>query len=97
LPVIAPLHELDKGALVDILTQPKNALLKQYQKIFDYEGVKLTFTADAIDARGLRMLLEEHMLEMMYQVPSMKGVKEVVITKEVVVGGAEPVLVYEKT
>jgi ATP-dependent Clp protease ATP-binding subunit ClpX len=109
LPVIAPLHELDKQALIDILTQPKNALLKQYQKIFDYEGVKLTFTQDAIDsiasetlkrsigARGLRMLIEEHMLEMMYQVPSMKGVKEVVITQDVISKGAEPVLVYEKT
>ncbi len=109
LPVIAALHELDQKALVDILTQPKNALIKQYQKIFEYEGVKLTFTADAIEAiaeatlkrqigaRGLRMLLEEQMLEMMYQVPSMKGVKEVVITREVIATGADPVLVYEKT
>jgi ATP-dependent Clp protease ATP-binding subunit ClpX len=96
LPVAGTLHELDEPALVEILTQPKNALVKQYQKLFEYEGVKLRFTDDAIDtvahlaftrkvgARGLRMILEELMLDVMYMLPSYKKVKEFVVTREMV-------------
>src|SRR5213075_3214960 len=90
LPVCGTLHELDEGAMVEILTAPKNALVKQYQKLFEYEGVKLRFTEDAltavarlacerkVGARGLRMILEELMLDVMYMLPSHKKVKEFV-------------------
>jgi ATP-dependent Clp protease ATP-binding subunit ClpX len=96
LPVAGTLHELDEAALVEILTAPKNALVKQYQKLFEYEGVKLRFTDDAIQtvahlaftrkvgARGLRMILEELMLDVMYMLPSYKKVKEFVVTREMV-------------
>ena len=96
LPVIGILDELDEAALVEILTKPRNAILKQYQKLFDYEGVKLAFTEDAtravaqeallrkVGARGLRMILEELMLDLMYHVPGNKKVKEIVITDTMV-------------
>jgi len=96
LPVIATLHELDEPAMVQILTEPKNALVKQYQKLFEYEGVKLRFSDDAITAvahmacarkvgaRGLRMILEELMLDVMYMLPSHKKVKEFIVTREMV-------------
>ena len=96
LPVVGTLHELDEGAMVEILTQPKNALVKQYQKLFEYEGVKLRFTDDSlaavarmacerkVGARGLRMILEELMLDVMYMLPSYKKVKEFVLTGEMV-------------
>jgi ATP-dependent Clp protease ATP-binding subunit ClpX len=96
LPVIGILDELDEAALVEILTKPRNAILKQYQKLFDYEGVKLSFTEDAtravaqeallrkVGARGLRMILEELMLDLMYHLPSNKKVKEVEIQAEMV-------------
>jgi len=96
LPVCGTLHELDKPALVQILTQPRNALIKQYQKLFDYENVKLRFTDDAVEAiaemalerkvgaRGLRMIIEELMLELMYQVPGQKKAREFVVTREMV-------------
>jgi ATP-dependent Clp protease ATP-binding subunit ClpX len=96
LPVAGTLHELDEVALVEILTEPKNALVKQYQKLFEYEGVKLRFADDAIQtvahlafmrkvgARGLRMILEELMLDVMYMLPSYKKVKEFVVTREMV-------------
>jgi len=96
LPVIGILDELDEAALVEILTKPRNAILKQYQKLFDYEGVKLGFTEDAtravaqeallrkVGARGLRMILEELMLDLMYQLPSNKKVKEMEIQAEMV-------------
>jgi ATP-dependent Clp protease ATP-binding subunit ClpX len=96
LPVIGILDELDEAALVEILTKPRNAILKQYQKLFDYEGVKLTFTEDAtravaqeallrkVGARGLRMILEELMLDLMYHLPSNKKVKELEIAAEMV-------------
>jgi ATP-dependent Clp protease ATP-binding subunit ClpX len=82
--------------MVEILTQPKNALVKQYQKLFEYEGVKLRFTEDAlanvarmacerkVGARGLRMILEELMLDVMYMLPSSKKVKEFLVTREMV-------------
>jgi ATP-dependent Clp protease ATP-binding subunit ClpX len=96
LPVIGILDELDEVALVEILTKPRNAILKQYQKLFDYEGVKLNFTGDAsiavarealhrkVGARGLRMILEELMLDLMYHLPSKKQIKELDITAEMV-------------
>jgi len=96
LPVIGILDELDEAALVEILTKPRNAILKQYQKLFDYEGVKLTFTEEAtravaqeallrkVGARGLRMILEELMLDLMYHLPSNKKVKEMEIQADMV-------------
>jgi ATP-dependent Clp protease ATP-binding subunit ClpX len=96
LPVIGILDELDEVALVEILTKPRNAILKQYQKLFDYEGVKLNFNTDAtiavardalhrkVGARGLRMILEELMLDLMYHLPSQKQIKELDITAEMV-------------
>src|SRR5262244_3620042 len=96
LPVCGTLHELDEAAMVEILTEPKNALVKQYQKLFEYEGVKLRFTDDSLQAiahlacerkvgaRGLRMILEELMLDVMYMLPSYKKVKDFVLTREMV-------------
>lgn len=96
LPVLGILDELDETALIEILTKPRNAILKQYTKLFDYEGVKVTFTEEAareiarealqrkVGARGLRMILEELMLDLMYYVPGNKKVKELSITAEMV-------------
>ena len=96
LPVVATLGDLDSNALVQILTQPRNALVKQYQRIFEYEDVELRFEDEAlgevaqmalerkIGARGLRLILEDLMLDMMYQLPSERNVKECVITREMV-------------
>jgi ATP-dependent Clp protease ATP-binding subunit ClpX len=107
IPVIATLGELDEDALVRILTEPKNALVKQYKKLFDLEKVELNITDDAIravaresvkrksGARGLRAILEGIMLEVMYEVPSIDGVREVVVKEDVITGGAKPLLVYE--
>jgi ATP-dependent Clp protease ATP-binding subunit ClpX len=108
LPVIGTLHELDKAALVQILTEPKNAITRQYQKLFDYENVKLRFTDDALEAiaegaihrkigaRGLRMIIEDLMLDLMYSLPGQKKVKECVITREVVEHKAQPITLIEK-
>ncbi len=108
LPVVATLHELDRPALVQILTQPRNAITKQYQKLLEYENVKLRFTDDALDAiaelalqrkigaRGLRMIIEELMLDVMYTVPGQKKVRECVITREVVESKEKPITVMEK-
>jgi ATP-dependent Clp protease ATP-binding subunit ClpX len=107
LPVIATLHDLDELALVRILREPKNAIVKQYQKYFELEGVRLKFTDDAVaaiarealkrgtGARGLRAILEEVMLEIMYELPSIQGLKECIITREVIVNREQPVLVTE--
>ena len=96
LPVLCTLHELDKMALVEILTKPSNALVKQYQKMFEFENVALKFTDDAlstmaekalqrkIGARGLRLIMEDLMLDIMYELPSTKRVKEFVVTREMV-------------
>jgi ATP-dependent Clp protease ATP-binding subunit ClpX len=96
LPVLGILDELDEVALIDILTKPRNAILKQYAKLFDYEGVKVTFTDDAakeiarealqrkVGARGLRMILEELMLDLMYYVPGNKKIADLTITAEMV-------------
>ena len=108
LPVIATLEDLDTEALVKILTEPKNALVKQYQKLFDMEDVKLGFTDDALvatakraidrktGARGLRSILEGILLDTMFDLPSMDAVDEVMIDKDVVAGTKEPVRVYAK-
>ena len=108
LPVIATLHELNEAALVDILTKPKNALVKQFQKLFEMDGVKLKFNDDALSAvalqalkrnagaRGLRAILEAAMLDIMYEVPSGESIKEVVITADVIDKGDKPLTVYEK-
>jgi ATP-dependent Clp protease ATP-binding subunit ClpX len=97
LPVVGTLHELDEAAMIEILTQPKNALARQYQKQFEWDGIRLRFTDEAlravarqacerkVGARGLRMILEELMLEAMYTLPSQKKIKEFVVTAEMVV------------
>jgi ATP-dependent Clp protease ATP-binding subunit ClpX len=86
LPVLGILDELDEAALVDILTRPRNAILKQYSRLFDFEGVKVTWTDEAAReiARGLRMILEELMLDLMYHVPGNKKMKDIIITEEMV-------------
>ena len=106
LPVLASLQELDERALVQILTEPKNAITKQYQRLFDMEGVKLKFTDDAVravakqalkrkvGARGLRAILEEVMLDLMYEVPSQPDIKEVVISEDTIVRREQPIVVY---
>ena len=106
-PVIAPLNELDEAALTDILTRPRNALIKQYQRLFEMESVKLKFTdgslkmiaKEALDrkagARGLRAILEDIMVDVMYDLPSKTNVKEVIIDEEVVARKRDPILVYE--
>ncbi len=108
LPVLATLEELNEGALVRILREPKNALVRQYQKIFEFENVKLKFTEGALHAiardalrrksgaRGLRAILENVMLEVMYEIPSRSNVQECVISEEVILKGEQPILVYEK-
>ncbi len=108
LPVVATLHDLDRPALVEILTQPKNAISRQYQRMFEYENVKLRFTDDALEAiaelaiqrkigaRGLRMIIEDLMLDLMYNLPSMKKVRECVVTREVVLDREKPITLVEK-
>jgi ATP-dependent Clp protease ATP-binding subunit ClpX len=96
LPVVGVLEELDEAALIEILTRPKNAIVKQYQRLFEFENVRLKFSEDAlraiarqamvrkVGARGLRMILEELMLDLMYHLPSQKKVKEFEVTREMV-------------
>ena len=108
LPVVATLHELNEAALMDILTKPKNALVKQFQKLLEMDGVKLKFQEAALKAvatqalkrnagaRGLRAILEASMLDIMYDVPSRPGIKEVMITEDVIEKGEQPLVVYEK-
>jgi ATP-dependent Clp protease ATP-binding subunit ClpX len=108
LPVIATLDELNMEALVDILKKPKNALVKQYQKLFEFENVKLRFTEGAVmaiakeavkrksGARGLRSILENIMLDVMYEIPSQTNVRECIISEEVVAHHENPILLYEK-
>ena len=107
LPVQGTLHELDKAALVQILTAPRNAITRQYQKLFEYENVKLRFTDEALDAiaestlkrkigaRGLRMIIEDLMLDIMYTLPGRKKVTECVITREAVLAKEKPTI-FEK-
>jgi ATP-dependent Clp protease ATP-binding subunit ClpX len=107
LPVLATLEDLDKPALVTILTQPKNALIKQYQRLFEIEDTKLTFTDDALEAiaekaierktgaRGLRSILENILLDTMFDLPGMEEVSEVVINDEVITSvEAKPLMIY---
>jgi len=108
LPVVAVLHELDEKLLVRILKEPKNALLRQYQKFFDFEHVKLTFTEDAVaavaeeaakrgtGARGLRAILEDIMLDIMYELPSQSGISECIINRDVVIERKHPIILYKK-
>jgi len=107
LPVVATLNELDEDSLIQILKEPKNALIKQYQKLFELEKVNLKFTDGALvavarqalkrktGARGLRSILENAMLEVMYEIPSQDRVKEVVINEDVVLNKARPIILYE--
>jgi ATP-dependent Clp protease ATP-binding subunit ClpX len=106
LPVLATLNDLSEDALVEILQKPKNALLKQYQRLFEMEGVKLAFAEDALravarrailrktGARGLRSIMEGILLDTMFDLPQMTGVEEVVINREVIEGRAKPLLIY---
>ncbi len=109
LPVIATLGELNEAALVRILTEPKNALVKQFQKLFEFENVALRFTDSALKAvagkslgrksgaRGLRAIMEAAMLDIMYEIPSMNAVKECVINEEVILNNEEPILLFEQS
>ena len=106
LPVIATLEDLDEDALVTILTQPKNALVKQYQRLFELENVKLTFTEDALTAiakraierktgaRGLRSILEDILLNTMFDLPGMANVDEVLVNEEAAISAAQPLMIY---
>ncbi len=108
LPVVAALAELDEASLIKILTEPKNALTKQYQKLLSFDNVRLKFTDSALaaiarkaiqrktGARGLRAILEEIMLDVMYEVPSQNGIRECMITEDTVTKNEKPILIYEK-
>ena len=108
LPVTATLTELDEAALVRVLTEPKNALVKQYKKLFDIDHVQLTFTDGALravaelavkrktGARGLRAILEQAMLDIMYDIPSQSNIHEVIISEEVIAHKEKPFVVYHE-
>jgi ATP-dependent Clp protease ATP-binding subunit ClpX len=108
MPIVATLEDLDEQSLVKILKEPKNSLLKQYQQIFRFEGVKLIFKEEALleiakkaitkktGARGLRTILESLLLKTMFDLPSQENVKEVIIDQSVVLGEKEPIVVYSK-
>ncbi len=108
LPVVATLDDLDEGALIEILTKPKNALVKQYGRLFEMEGVKLNFTEDALrvvaaraiqrktGARGLRSIMEQILINTMFDLPGLDGVEEVVINGEIAEGRANPLFLYGK-
>ncbi len=109
LPVVATLTDLDEEALITILTEPKNALVKQYQRLFDIEGVELSFTDEALraiakraiarktGARGLRSIMEDILLDTMFELPGMENVSEVVVNEEAVNAGARPLIIYADT
>ena len=109
LPVIAPLHELNEEALIQILTKPKNALIRQYRKLFEMEGVSLRFTQDALKtiaaeaikrksgARGLRAIIETFMLDIMYELPTWENIVQCMINEDVVTNKAKPILICEPT
>ncbi len=108
IPVVATLDELTEDEMIKILVEPKNALVKQYQKLFELDGVELRFTEGALravareairrktGARGLRAILEEAMLDLMYDLPSLEGVRECVVTEDVILRREKPILIYEK-
>ena len=106
LPVLATLEDLDEDALVTILTEPKNALVKQYQRLFELEDTQLTFTDDALQAiakraierktgaRGLRSILEDILLDTMFELPGLETVTEVVVNEEAVTSEAKPLMIH---
>ena len=108
MPVVAALDELDEQAFIKILTEPKNALMKQYQKLLSFDNVRLKFTDGALSAiakkaiqrktgaRGLRSILEGIMLDVMYEIPSQKGIKDCLITEDTILKNEKPILIYEK-
>lgn len=108
LPVVVTLHELDEDALIRILTEPKNSIVRQYEKLFEMEGVKLSITESALrsiaeqsikrrsGARGLRAVLEKIMIDVMFELPDHKNVKELVISEEVIKGNEKPILLFER-
>ena len=108
LPVVATLDDLNKETLVEILTKPKNALVKQYQTLFQMEDIKLDFTGDALNliaqkaldrntgARGLRSILENILLDTMFELPGIDGVNEIMVNSEVVQNNIKPLHIYEK-
>lgn len=107
LPIIAYFHDLSENALISILNEPKNALIKQYKEMFRLDNVKLTFTNSALrtiaklaikrktGARGLRSIIEQSMLDLMYKVPSIEDVKECIVTEDVILNKAEPILIFD--
>jgi len=108
MPIHATLEELDKAALTRILKEPKNALLKQYKKLFEMEDVNLVFTDDALEAvaseairrktgaRGLRAIMESAMLDLMYEIPSAQNAQEIIINEDVILNGQSPIILYEE-
>ncbi len=106
--MVATLEELDKAALIEILREPKNSLVRQYQTMMGFENVTLRFTDDALEAiadealkrsvgaRGLKIIIEELMLELMYTVPSQNSISECLITREVVENRSQPITLYRK-
>lgn len=106
LPIVASLHSLDRQALIDILTKPKNALVKQYKKLFEIDGVELVMEEDALHAiadkalerktgaRGLRSIMEEILTDVMFEIPSKKNVEKCIVDREVVLSGREPTLIF---
>lgn len=109
LPIVASLHSLDRAALIDILTKPKNALVKQYTKLFEMDGVQLIIEDDALEAiadkalerktgaRGLRSIMEESLIDVMYDIPSKKNVEKCILDKETITSGREPTLICNET
>lgn len=109
MPIITTLHELDKEALIQILTEPRNSLVKQYCALFEMEGVELEFREDALNlvaeqamkrktgARGLRSIIEQALLDVMYRLPSLKDVSKVVVDHATISGESDPLLIYQKT
>jgi ATP-dependent Clp protease ATP-binding subunit ClpX len=108
IPVVATLNELNEKALIRILKEPKNALIRQYQKLFDFDHVRLYFKDDALraiarkaleldmGARGLRSILEQIMLDLMFEIPSQSTIRECIVSEDVILHNAEPILLYEK-
>jgi ATP-dependent Clp protease ATP-binding subunit ClpX len=108
LPIISTLEDLDEASLIKILEEPKNSLVKQYSKLFEIEGAKLTFSKDSLKAiaekaikrktgaRGLRSIIEEALLQTMFDLPSMENVEEVIVNKEVITGTSAPLIIFSK-
>ena len=109
MPILATLEELNEHSLIKILKEPKNSLLKQFTKLFEFENVKLTFKDDAVEeiakkaiskktgARGLRSIIEALLLKTMFKLPALEDVEEVIVDKSVVKNNKEPLIIYTKT